>query len=110
MNEIKLEKIRIGNKEPVDLIIGEITWGDEEEITELGKEKKMDLKRAEEVISFNPVRMRRLRFIRSIKNIKVSEEDFLKTPKIDVKKIVSAYDILNELNEEEKRRSENESA
>lgn len=105
MNEIKLEGIRIGGREPISIVIGELTWKDEEEITELGKEKKIDTKRAEEVIDFNVIRMRRLRLVRSIKNPKVSEEDFLNTPKIDAKKIASAYDELNEIGSSEKRSS-----
>ncbi len=105
MNEIKLDNIRIGGREPINLVIGELTWKDEEEITELSKEKHIDIKLAQEVVDFNPIKARRYRFIRSIKSHKVSEDDFLNTPKIDVKRIVKAYDELNELGLSEKRGS-----
>jgi len=97
-----VRNVRIGGKEPVDLEIGEFTWGDEEEVTEKAKEKKINPATGEKETSFNLIRLQRLKLVKSIKNREVTEEELKNTPRKDVLRIIRAYNKLNELGDAEK--------
>lgn len=97
-----VRNVRLGGKEPVDLEIRELTWGDEEEVTEKAKEKKINPASGEEETSFNLIRLQRLKLVKSIKNREVTEEELKNTPRKDVLRIIRAYNKLNELGDAEK--------
>ena len=97
-----VKNIRIADGEPVDIEMRELLWEDEEEITALVKEKKINAKTGEEDIVFDVMRMQRLKYIRSICNRKVTEKELLATPRKDVMRLQRAFGKLNDIGDAEK--------
>jgi hypothetical protein len=102
MNNLIVKAIRIAGKEPKDVEIGELTWGDEEDLTKEVSSRKINVGTGNEETIFDLVRLQRLKIIKSIKNMKISEEEFRQTPRRDVIRINKAYRSLNEISEDEK--------
>lgn len=109
MNKLIVKAVRIANNSPKDLEIGELTWGDEEDLTREVQKKVINVGKGTEDVEFDLVRLQRLKVIRSIKNIKITEEEFRATPRKDIIRINRAYRELNEVSDEEKSSPEEDS-
>ena len=97
-----VKNIRLAGKEPVDVELTELTWGDEEDLTMQVKEKKINAKTATEEVVYNLVRLQRLKLIRGITSHKVSEDELLSTPRKDVLRLARAFSKLNDVGDAEK--------
>lgn len=102
-----VKNVRIAGREPVDLTIGELSWKDEEEITNLIKKKVLNQRTGNFDVEYDLMKRRRLNLLRSIKKPEgITEADLLATNKRDVLRISNAYDRLNEITVDEKRSSD----
>ena len=97
-----VKNIRLAGKEPVDVEMRELTWGDEEDLTMQVKEKKINAGLGKEETHYDLVRLQRLKLIRAIVSHKVSEAELLDTPRKDVLRLMRAFSKLNDISDAEK--------
>ena len=103
IDEKKVEGVRIGGGEPVDVVIREILLEDDEYAQKNSMIEKITGKGKQKVFDF--IKFKKIRILRSM-TPEYTIEQLSKTPTKDFTRISKAFNDLNELSEDKKSGSE----